>query len=193
MNLAFREVAVAGSLTYEDYILFPEDGRRHELIGGEHYMTPAPTTVHQELLGKLFHILYQHVATNQLGRVFFAPVDVVLSPQDVIQPDLIFISNNRRHRLTPQNVQGAPDLVVEIISENSRRLDKKLKRNLYARYDVLEFWLFDPELKEVEIYRRDAENRLVKIAEYEDQGTITSPLLPGLTINLEPLWPQMES
>ena len=193
MNLAFKEVAVAGSLTYEDYILFPEDGRRHELIEGEHYMTPAPTTVHQEFLGKLFHIIYQHITTNRLGQVFFAPVDVVLSPQDIVQPDLIFISNNRRHRLTPKNVQGAPDLAVEVISEASRRLDKKLKRNLYARYDVLEYWLFDPELREVEIYRRDAENHLVKIVEYEDQGTLTSPLLPGLTINLEPLWPEINN
>ncbi|WP_338833946.1 hypothetical protein MHLNE_03190 [Moorella humiferrea] len=193
MSLAFKEVAVAGNLTYDDYVLFPEDGRRHELIGGEHYMTPAPTTVHQGFLAKLFHVLYQHVTANRLGQVFFAPVDVVLSPQDVVQPDLIFISNDRRHRLTPQNVQGAPDLVVEIISEASRRLDKKLKRNLYARYDVLEYWLFDPELQEVEIYRRDAENRLVKEAEYEEQGTITSPLLPGLIINIEALWPETNS
>ncbi|MEW8959175.1 MAG: Uma2 family endonuclease [Moorella sp. (in: firmicutes)] len=193
MSLAFKEVAVAGNLTYDDYVLFPEDGRRHELIGGEHYMTPAPTTVHQGFLAKLFHVLYKHVTANRLGQVFFAPVNVVLSPQDVVQPDLIFISNDRRHRLTPQNVQRAPDLVVEIISEASRRLDKKLKRNLYARYDVLEYWLFDPELQEVEIYRRDAENRLVKEAEYEEQGTIISPLLPGLIINIEALWPETNS
>jgi len=79
-----------------------------------------------------------------------------------VQPDLIFISNDRCQRLTPQNVQGAPDLVVEIISESSRRLDKKLKRNLYAQYDVLEYWLFDPELHLVEVYQRDGANQLEK-------------------------------
>ncbi|MEW6661708.1 MAG: Uma2 family endonuclease [Bacillota bacterium] len=188
MGVAFEETAAAGGLTYDDYILFPEDGRRHELLGGEHYMTPAPTTAHQHFLAKLFYLLYQHVISNHLGKVFFAPIDVVLSPQDVVQPDLIFISNERRCRLTEKNVQGAPDLVAEVISESSRLLDKKLKRNLYGSYDVLEYWLFDPELRVAEVYRRDDRNRLVKFAEYEDEGQIVSPLLPGLVIEVDRLF-----
>ncbi|QGP90917.1 Putative restriction endonuclease [Neomoorella glycerini] len=190
MSLAWEEIAVTGGLTYEDYLLFPEDGRRHELIGGDHYMTPAPTVVHQRFLRNLSHILSEYVTKNKLGEVLFSPIDVVISPGDVVQPDLIFISNNRRQRLTPKNVQGAPDLVVEVISDASRRLDRKLKRNLYGRYDVLEYWLFDPDLRLAEIFRRDEAGRLVKAAEYEDEGELTSPLLPGLVIDLKLLWPE---
>jgi len=188
MGLAEKEVA-AGGLTYEEYLLFPDDGRRHELIGGEHYVTPVPTTVHQQFLGNLYLVLSEFVRRNRLGTVFFAPVDVVLSPRDVVQPDLIFLSNARLDRLTRENIKGAPDLVVEVISETSRQVDRKLKRALYAAYDVLEYWLADPDLRLFEVWRRDAEGRLVKAAEYEDAATLTSPLFPGLAIDLAQLWP----
>jgi Uma2 family endonuclease len=187
MSLA-KEEAAAGGLTYEEYLLIPDDGRRHELIGGEHYVTPAPTTVHQRFLGRLYRVLSAFVYEHNLGEIFFAPVDVVLSRRDVVQPDLIFLSQARLGRLTRENVQGAPDLVVEVVSEASRRLDRKLKRALYANHDVLEYWIADPELKICEVYRRDEENRLVKVTEYEDTGTLTSPLFPGLAIDLASLW-----
>jgi Uma2 family endonuclease len=187
MSIVKEEIA-AGGLTYEEYLLFPDDGRRHELIGGEHYVTPAPTTVHQRFLGNLYRLLTSFVLENKLGEVFFAPVDVILSRQDVVQPDLIFISNARLDRLTRENVQGAPDLVVEVVSDASRQTDKKRKRALYGRHDVVEYWIADPELKIIEIYRRDEQNRLVKVAEYEDAGSLTSPLFPGLTIDLASLW-----
>lgn len=188
MGLAEKEVA-AGGLTYEEYLLFPDDGRRHELIGGEHHVTPAPTTVHQRFVRKLGVILDGFVSQHNLGEVFFAPVDVVLSPCDVVQPDLIFLSNARLDRLTRENIKGAPDLVVEVVSEASRQVDRKLKRALYAAHDVLEYWLADPDLRLFEVWRRDAEGRLVKAAEYEDAATLTSPLFPGLAIDLAQLWP----
>lgn len=111
----------------------------------------------------------------------------------MVQPDLVFLSNGRRQRITSKNIQGAPDLVVEVISDASRRLDKKLKRALYSRYDVLEYWLFDPELRIAEIYRRDAGNRLAKVAEYEDDGQFTSPILPDLNLDIATLWPEEEA
>ncbi|MEW6770358.1 MAG: Uma2 family endonuclease [Bacillota bacterium] len=187
MSVTKEEIA-AGGLTYEEYLLFPDDGRRHELIGGEHFVTPAPTTVHQRFLRKLARILDDFVTNHNLGEVFFAPVDVILSRQDVVQPDLIFLSTGRLDRLTRENVRGAPDLVVEVVSESSRKLDRKLKRTLYGRHDVAEYWIADPELKICEVYRRDEQNRLAKVAEYEDEGLLTSPLLPGLTIDLAFLW-----
>jgi Uma2 family endonuclease len=140
-------------------------------------------------LGNLYLVLSQFVLKHQLGKVFFAPVDVVLSPWDVVQPDLIFLSNPRLDRLTKENVQGAPDLVVEVISEASRQIDRKLKRALYEVHDVLEYWIADPELRVLEVYRRNAEGRLAKVAELEDAAVLTSPLLPGLEIHLEGLWP----
>ncbi|MCR4419233.1 MAG: Uma2 family endonuclease [Clostridia bacterium] len=188
MSLARKEAA-AGGLTYEEYLLLPDDGRRHQLIGGEHFVTPAPTTVHQLFLGNLYMVLGGFVLKHQLGQVFFAPVDVVLSPRDVVQPDLIFLSNAHLDRVTKQNIQGAPDLVVEVVSEASRQIDRKLKRALYGQHDVLEYWMADPELRILEVYRRDAEGRLVKVAELEDDAVLTSPLLPGLEILLKNLWP----
>jgi len=187
MHLTKSESA-AGNLTYEEYLLFPDDGRRHELIGGEHYVTPAPTPVHQRFLGNLYRMLSLFVSENRLGEVFFAPVDVVLSPRDVVQPDLIFIGNARADRVTRENIKGAPDLVVEVISESSRQVDKKLKRALYERHDVVEYWIADPDLRIFEVFRRDAENRLTKVAEHEDAGILTSPLFPGLEIDLAALW-----
>jgi Uma2 family endonuclease len=178
----------AGGLTYEEYLLFPEDGRRHELIGGEHYVTPAPTTPHQRFLGRLHRILANWVAERGAGEVFFAPVDVILSPRDVVQPDLIYVSEARKGRVAREGIRGAPDLVVEVVSESSRHTDKKLKRALYDSFDVVEYWIADPDLQILEVYRRGQEGRLVKAAEFEDEGTLTSPLLPGLEIDLAALW-----
>lgn len=177
-----------GPFTYEDYLLFPDDGRRHELIGGEHYVTPAPTTVHQRFLGNLYSVLRQYVLDHQWGEVFFAPVDIILSNRDVVQPDLLFLSRERLGRLGRENVKGAPDLVVEVVSESSRYQDKKLKKNLYASHDVREYWLADPELQILEVYRRDEANQLVKVGEYEDGGELTSLLFPDLRVDLNALW-----
>ena len=186
MSLTTKEL-IAGGLTYEEYRLFPEDGRRHELIGGEHFVTPSPTSVHQRFVRNLGFLLHGFVKNHSLGEVFFAPLDVVLSSRDVVQPDLLFLSNARIQRLTRENVQGAPDLVVEVVSESSRQLDRKLKRALYERYDILEYWVAEPELRILEVFRRDEAGRLVKVAEFED-GTLTTPLLPGLEIDLAVLW-----
>src|SRR5574341_724660 len=107
----------SAKLTYKDYLLFPENGKRHELIDGEHYMTPAPSTRHQRISGKVFKTLSNFIEKNKLGEVFYAPCDVVFSNTDVVQPDIVFISNENKHIITDSNIQGTPDLVVEIISE----------------------------------------------------------------------------
>lgn len=187
MSLSMEKVGGSG-LTYNDYLLLPDDGQRHEIIGGEHYMTPAPTVIHQRLIRNMSQILHQHVRQYQLGEVLFSPVDVLLSPRDIVQPDLLFMSASGQARITEKNILGAPDLIVEVISESSRRLDKKIKRKLYDEHAVAEYWLADPELRIIEIYRRNNENRLVRTEEYEDAGIITSPLFPGLQINISELW-----
>lgn len=120
--------------------------------------------------------------------MLFAPVDVIFSNRDVVQPDLLFLSRERLGRLSRENVKGAPDLVVEVVSESSRYQDKKLKKNLYASHDVREYWLADPELQVLEVYRRDEANQLVKVTEYEDGGELTSPLFPDLRIDVATLW-----
>lgn len=125
--------------TYEDYLLLPKD-KRYELIKGEIYMVPSPTPVHQWESKRRFLALDDHVSEHTLGEVYYAPLDVVLSEEDVVQPDLLYISKERSHILTEKNIQGAPDLVVEILSPGTAERDRTLKRKLYARHGVLECW-----------------------------------------------------
>ncbi len=171
--------------TYEDYVLFPNDGKRHELIEGEHVVTPAPGTRHQRILANLLTGLRPFVLAEHLGEALPAPVDVVLSDRDVVQPDLLFVSTEHLERLTDRGVRGAPDLVVEITSETSRRMDEVVKRKLYEAHGVREYWVIDPDLDVIKVYRL-AETSFVRAAELslEANDTLTSPLLPGLELRL---------
>ena len=181
--MALRDLDLPRKLTYEDYVLFPEDGLRHEILDGEHYVTPAPFIRHQLVSGRLHSRLGPFIEKHRLGVVLYAPVDVILSPHDIAQPDLLFISHERAGILTEPNVQGAPDLVIEILSKKTRRRDEHLKLELYGRYGVLEYWMVDPERRGTKIYRRDG-GRLRLIAEVSVGGALTTPLLPGLEIPL---------
>ncbi len=178
----------ANGLTYEDLLLLPDDGKRHELIGGEHYVTPSPGFFHQRFIRELSSVLNSFVKEQKLGDILFAPFDVLLSNNNVVEPDLLFVSNKRKPRITDKNMDGAPDLVVEVISESTRRTDKKIKLHLYESSDVIEYWLADPVVQTIEVYTRNQENRLVRTAEYDETNTLTSALFPGLVINLADLW-----
>ena len=117
-------------LTYADLELLPDDGLRHEIIDGEHYVTASPVTQHQRIVRRLLVALQAHLDTHPTGEVFCAPLDVVMSVQDVVVPDLIYVSQSRAQLLTAKNLQGAPDLVIEILSPSTRRRDERLKRDL---------------------------------------------------------------
>ncbi len=171
--------------TYEDYLLFPEDGKRYEIIEGERYVTPAPSTKHQRISRRLLVLLDQYVKDTRKGEVFDAPCDVVLSDLDVVQPDLLYISAARASIITEKNIRGAPDLIIEIVSESTRRTDEVVKRRLYERYGVQEYWIVDPELETVKVYRM-SEKGYTRAAELvaESGDHLTSPLLPDLKIPL---------
>lgn len=141
-------------LTYDDYARIPDDGQRHEIIDGEHCVSPAPFTPHQGLSIELGSRLHLFVKGHRLGHIFTAPCDVVLSKQDVVQPDLWFVSNERAGIVTEKNIQGAPDLIVEILSEGTRHLDETVKLELYDRYGVAEYWTFDTSRKTAHVHRR---------------------------------------
>lgn len=145
--------------TYDDYAQLPENGApelqthiHYELIAGELIVSPAPNFYHQKIVAELLTAIANHVKQNALGVVVTSPVDVVLSATDTPQPDLIFISNERRGIITEANVQGAPDLVVEIISPTSDRRDRQTKFELYARSGVPFYWIVDPRLQLLEEY-----------------------------------------
>jgi Uma2 family endonuclease len=175
-------------LTYEDYVLFPDDGQRHEILGGEHYVTPAPARKHQRTSMRLGSRLHVFVDDRHLGEILAAPFDVLLSPHDVVQPDLIFVSNERAAILTDRNAKGAPNLVIEIFSPRTRRMDEGIKLDRYERLGVDEAWMLDPDLKTAKIYRRDRRDgsRFASIAELSPAAgdVLTTPLLPGLAIPL---------
>lgn len=168
--------------TYEDYRRTPED-KRYELIDGDLIMVPSPRTAHQSVSMRLGVYLYNFVKAGSVGRMFFAPFDVVLSDTDVVQPDILFISNERLHILTEDNVRGAPDLVIEILSPGTADRDRTLKRSLYARHGVREYWLVDPQTSTVEVLW-SREGPFDSTVMYTAQETLTSPLFHGLHIQL---------
>ena len=139
--------------TYEDYLGFSEDGNRHEIIDGEHYVTPAPLTKHQRISANLLGHFYRHCSQTKAGLVLTAPTDVVFSETDVVQPDLLFISKDRQHIVTRENIQGAPDLIIEILSEATKQRDERTKRTLYERFQITEYWIIEPEMESVRIFR----------------------------------------
>lgn len=175
--------------TYEDYLLFPDDGKRHELIDGEHYVTPSPVTKHQKISGNIFVNLGTYIQKIKIGHLFAAPMDVVLSDLDVVQPDLLFISKTRDSIMTEKNIQGAPDLVVEILSESSRKTDEMIKRKLYERYRVAEYWIVDPELESIKIYCYSDKgySRTAELS-VEANDTLVSPLFPDWNLPLSQIF-----
>jgi Uma2 family endonuclease len=176
-------------LTYEDYLHLPNDGRRYEILEGELFVSPAPKTRHQIIATNLAETLNRQVRKHKLGRVLVAPTDVVLSRTDVAQPDLLFISSQRLKILTEQNVQGAPDLIVEILCEFTEEQDRTLKMQIYARHGVREYWLIDPDREVVEVYELDAKLRtFLHRATYQQDETMSSTLFPKLTVKLSALW-----
>lgn len=173
-------------LTYEDYVLFPQDGKRHELIDGEHYVTPTPVRKHQAVAGNLHGLIWSYLQQRPIGRVFTAPFDVIFSEFDVVEPDLLYVSRERsQHIETSPWVKGAPDLAVEIESPATRKRDETIKRRLYERFSVPEYWVVDPELDTIKVLRR-IDDRYKRVAELllENDDVLTTPLLPGLDLRL---------
>jgi Uma2 family endonuclease len=175
--------------TYEDYLLFRDDGKRHELIEGEHHMTPSPSTKHQKVSRNLLLAIGGFLKLHPIGEIFDAPMDVVLSDLDVVQPDLLFISKERASRITERNIQGAPDFVIEILSETTRKIDEIIKRKLYEQHGVREYWIVDPELESVKVYRT-TEQGYTRAAELstESKSALSTPLIPGLQISLSEIF-----
>ena len=173
-------------LTYDDFLLFPDDGKRHELIDGEHYVTPSPNTRHQRISGRLHLLIGKWLEAHPIGQLFYAPFDVVFSNFDVVEPDLLYMSNERAAEiLTAKHVSGVPELVIEIGSPGTRKRDETLKRRLYERTGVTEYWIVDPDVDVIRIFRRDERGftRAVELS-VEAGDVLTTPLLPDLEIPL---------
>jgi Uma2 family endonuclease len=130
--------------TYEDYAKLPEDGQRHEIIAGEHYVNASPSTQHQHVSKRLQYQLYTKIELAGLGVLYNAPIDVQLSEFDIVQPDLVIILNDSIRKITPTKIKVAPNLVVEILSPSTGEYDRTIKKDLYEHAGVSEYWIVDP-------------------------------------------------
>lgn len=180
-------------LTAEEFLRIPEDGKRHELIDGVHYVTPSPNVWHQELVGRLYLSIGNFLARRRhLGRVILSPMDVVLSDADVVEPDLLFIASEQGGIITEANVQGPPALAVEVLSPGTRQRDEKVKRRLFDDRGVREYWIVDPRAARVTVFRRAANGSFPQAARLERAASapaaLETPLLPGWSLALEDLF-----
>jgi Uma2 family endonuclease len=183
--MAVRVIPV--KLTYRDYVTWPDDGRRYELYEGEAYMVPSPSVKHQRISGNLQVLLRQFLLENGQGEVFYAPLDVVFSESTVVQPDILFISHQRRGIIGEQNISGAPDLVIEILSPSSEERDRGIKLQLYCRYGVQEYWLVDSEERTVEVLALSPEGYQV-LGQYSGDEVVSSQVLAGFQFPAEEIF-----
>jgi len=173
-------------LTYEDICLLPNNGKRYEIVEGDLFVTPAPRRLHQRIVTRLTRFLSGFVEDRRLGEVYVSPFDVVFSPFDVVEPDLVYVSKARESVLTEMNAQGAPDLVVEVLSETTEKIDRTIKLKLYGKFGVQEYWIIDPHGPSAEIYRRGEEG-LTLVAKLSAEEALTSPILTGFSVPLRKL------
>lgn len=165
--------------TYDDLRAMPEDGHRYELIHGEIVMSPSPKTKHQDVLGELFALVHRFARDSHLGRAYIAPLDVKFSPHNVVQPDLLFVRRENAQIVTIDYVDGAPDLIVEVLSPSNRLQDLVKKAVLYAEYGVPEYWIVDPDSEKV-VINIWQNGQYVALA--DEDGVARSSVLTGLEI-----------
>lgn len=171
-------------LTYWEYTLLPDDGNRYEILEGELQMTPSPKTKHQVVSRNLLVEISLFLKKNKIGKVFGAPYDVILSQDNVVKPDIIFISNDNLKIITEDNVQGSPDLLIEILSPSSQDNDRNKKKVIYETYGVKEYWIVDPDLEVVDVYiLKDGKFYLNQ--HLEKQGELLSSVLKEFRMNIK--------
>lgn len=176
---------VAKRWTYDDLAAMPEDNVIREILDGELFVAPSPVTKHQRIVRRLVYEIEHYLRSNPIGEVFDAPFDVVFSADNVCEPDVLFISDKRASIITRRNVQGAPDFVIEVLSEFNRKNDEVSKLGIYDRFGVDEYWILDPEADTVRVYRRQGK-RLAPVSQLTAAAhdVATTPILPGLTIDV---------
>jgi Uma2 family endonuclease len=171
-------------ITYDDYQTLPDDGQRYEIIEGELLMSPAPKTIHQRISRNLLIYLSNYINQHDIGEIFYAPCDVVLSMTDVVQPDLLFVGKERSHIITENNIIEAPDLVIEILSESTETIDHTRKKSLYEKHGVKEYWIINPSEKAIEQFvLRDKSFEIV--GSWGRSQKLVSPVMEGLSLPID--------
>lgn len=176
-----------GEWTYQDYLRLPDDGYHYQVIKGVLLMTAAPATRHQDVVRNLLVALHLFVKERRQGKVYNSPVDVRLSEQTVVEPDIIFIARERLSIIKESSIEGAPDLIVEILSPSNWVVDRRDKFAVYEASGVREYWIVDPDARTVEIYslRR---GRYALLERYEPGQTVQSDRLTGFEIPVDDIF-----
>jgi len=184
----------SGPLTVDDYLSLPADAPRCELVGGVLHVTPAPSNWHQDLALVIASRLRAHCRRTRCGKVVIAPFDVVLGPTTVVQPDVLFVGTARLGEVLgdPLRGRGAPDLVVDVLSPGTRRLDRTKKRRAYSRAGVQELWLVDGEVRTVEVWRRGPRS-LVRQRLLGEGDQLSGTVVEGYRVRVGLLFEDAES
>ena len=173
--------------SYDDYVKIPDDGKRYEILNGELIMSPSPTTLHQRVAGKLFIELKTFVEKNNLGEVFISPYDVILNDDDIVQPDIIFVSNENENIITEENIKGSPDLLIEILSPSTGYYDLVEKKDIYEKSGIKEYWIVDPQKKWIEVYSLK-QHKYYLFNRIEKKGKIKSIVLNSLDLDIHKIF-----
>ncbi len=168
--------------TYDDYLKLGGE-ERYEVIGGELLMAPAPRPYHQDVCAQIFLSLREFVKKNELGKVYFAPIDLILDRENIVQPDILFVSEKNREIIKERGIFGVPDLIVEVVSPSTFVRDTEYKKNLYERFGVKEFWLAFPNDRVFQVWSlTDKGYELYSYA--EEEGKVSSKLLEGFELDI---------
>ena len=172
-------------LEYDDLAAAPNDGQRYELMAGDLYVTPAPSPFHQRVSKRLQRMLEAYFETRGLGEVFNAPVDVLLSRYDVVEPDLVVVADPGQ--ISQRAIEGPPLLMVEILSPSSVDMDREIKPKRYASFGIAHYWVVDIDARALDCYRLDGA-RYQLLFRVEGAASFTHPDWPDLTIDTAGLW-----
>jgi Uma2 family endonuclease len=172
-------------LDYEDYARIPPDRNRYELLDGDLCVTPAPSPLHQRVSKRLQRLLEAYFEARGLGEVFSAPIDLILTNQDVVQPDIVVVTNPAQ--VSARAIEGPPALVVEVLSPSTRDHDRTAKARRYAALGIAHYWLVDPDSSRVECYRAQA-GAYVLVVEGHGEASLAHPDWPDLSLPLADLW-----
>ncbi len=187
--LPLRQWPAPDEWTYEDYLDLPDDGYRYEIIWRELYMTPAPNTKHQMILSELGFALQSFVKARELGVVLYAPCDVLLEPGGTpVEPDILFIAQERSHIITAQNVQGTPDLIIEILSPFNPEHDRHRKYDLYEQSGVAEYWIVDPEAMTIEVFGLMEQDTYSLLGRFGVGKAAVSKVLKGFSVAVDEIF-----
>ncbi len=173
-------MVISTKYTHADLLVMPDDGKRREILDGELIVSPSHKVPHQRTIGHIAAVFVRYLDRHAIGQILLSPLDVIFSEFDVLQPDVIFVRNNNRGILQDW-IRGAPDIVIEVLSPSSISIDRGPKLKAYARFSVPEYWIVDPDVRAIEVYRQ-AEGGYELVSIYGEHDSVTSSLLPEFTL-----------